>query len=166
MTSGLFTASILGESSAPALARQQVGGCSAKTVFSAILVVALLAAAALLCVWSRTEVMRKGYALSRTAEEIKALNAEHERLRVEAVRLKTPERIERIARQRLGMVYPDPSQVMVIKPSWGKNSFLAALPEQSGRKKKGGETNPLTASPIYSGPARSIGKDPFQGADE
>lgn len=105
---------------APALACQQVGGHSAKATINAIIVVAILVATSLLCVWSRTEVIKQGYALSELAEGIKTQAALQERLRVEAAVLRSPERIESIALDKLGMKFPGPDQIRCVEYEGGK----------------------------------------------
>jgi len=94
---------------------QKLGGCSAKAAAAASLVAALVVAASLFCVWSRTEIVRQGYAFSEMAQEIKTLTAEQERLRVDVVRLRSPDRIESIASHKLGMTTPGPEQIRVVE---------------------------------------------------
>jgi cell division protein FtsL len=116
------------------LCRQRVGGCSAKTTASAFLVAAMLVGASLFYVWSRTEILRQGYAFTQTAEEIKSLKAEQDRLRVELVQLQSPERIGQIAQEQLGLQFPDPSQLRVVGPT--DHQQLGEQP--SGEKPRGG----------------------------
>jgi len=78
------------------------------------LLAALLAGLAVsLClvrVWARTEVVRMGYDLRAAGESQRSLVVERDRLRRELAALKTPERIERLARGKLGMKEPSPAQ--------------------------------------------------------
>lgn len=96
------------------LSCQQVGGCSVRATVATILVISLWVAAALFCVWSRLQVVKEGYALSDLNKEIKGLRVEHERLNLAAASLRTPERLEDIARNRLGMQFPAPSQIRTV----------------------------------------------------
>lgn len=48
----------------------------------------------------------RGYALVATQNQAQQLELENERLRVEIAKLKSPERIKRIAEEELGMVVP------------------------------------------------------------
>lgn len=114
-------------SSSSTLTCQMVGGCSARTAVGAFLAVAIMVAACLVCVWSRTEIIRHGYALSETATEIKKLSEERERLRVRTVQLSSPERIEALARERLGMQFPEPAQIRVMEIGGESGGMLAAL---------------------------------------
>jgi len=113
---------------APTLACQRVGGCPASTTVTALAVAALLVAASLLCVWSRIEVVRQGYANAAAAKQIKELTAEQENLRVQAASLRSPDRIETIAREKLRMQYPKPEQIMTLETAGkgGKNTYLAS----------------------------------------
>ena len=97
------------------LSCQRVGGCTAGATITALSVVALLVSACLLCVWSRTEAVQLGYSLSETAQNINTLNTEQQQLRAEAASLRSPERIESLARQKLGMQYPGPEQIRVME---------------------------------------------------
>ena len=66
-------------------------------------------------VWSRIQVIRLGYQISRVLKEEKALTEANKRLRLEIATLKSYARIERIAVQELRMVKPKPEQVIVIR---------------------------------------------------
>ncbi len=63
----------------------------------------------------RTRVIRAGYALSERMDEIRALEQENRQLRLELSLLKSPERIERLAREQLGLVRPDPQKMRVVR---------------------------------------------------
>ena len=63
--------------------------------------------------WCRVQYVRTGYEIAQTTIEHQRLMELHRKLKVEDARLKSPERIARIARQR-GLVMPDSKQVVVI----------------------------------------------------
>jgi len=63
--------------------------------------------------WCRVQYVRTGYEIAQTTQEHQRLMELHRKLNVEDARLKSPERITRIARQR-GLVMPDSKQVVVI----------------------------------------------------
>jgi cell division protein FtsL len=71
--------------------------------------------AALGHVWVRLQQIQTGYALSQERREARALAETQKRLRLEAAVLKQPQRIERIARTRLGMTAPDPARIHVVR---------------------------------------------------
>jgi cell division protein FtsL len=63
--------------------------------------------------WCRVQFVRTGYEITEATEEHQRLKELYRKLKVEEARLKSPERIMRIARQR-GLVMPDSKQVVVI----------------------------------------------------
>jgi cell division protein FtsL len=71
--------------------------------------------AALGHVWVRLQQIQTGYGLSHERREARALAETQKRLRLEAAVLKQPQRIERIARVRLGMTAPDPSKIHIVQ---------------------------------------------------
>ena len=73
-----------------------------------------LVVVALLHVWTRLEIIRIGYALSQQSHLHQALVQHNQRLRLELATRKDPATIERIARERLQMVPPDPSAIRVL----------------------------------------------------
>ena len=88
--------------------------CGLRQVAAAIAACALLAAAALLQIWVRTRVTEQGYRLSRLASERQQLVRDHERLQLAAARLGGAQRIEELARLRLGMGPPPPDRIIVL----------------------------------------------------
>jgi len=77
-------------------------------------VVALLAVFSLY-IWARLTVVSLGYEISSAEAERKTLVERNSRLKVEYARLRSPERIERIATKRLGLVHPGPGQVVRVR---------------------------------------------------
>jgi cell division protein FtsL len=71
--------------------------------------------AALGHVWVRLQQIQTGYSLSQERREARTLAETQKRLRLEAAVLKQPQRIERIARVRLGMTAPDPSKMHIVR---------------------------------------------------
>lgn len=61
-----------------------------------------------------TAAARTGYAILTLRQEIDALQAENARLVVRVTALKSPERIERVARAGLGMLRPNPAQMAAL----------------------------------------------------
>jgi cell division protein FtsL len=87
---------------------------------------ALLAAAMLLHASVRTCVTERGYALSRLSAEHRELWREHERLQLRAAELKSPQRIEELARTRLNMGPPPVDRVVVLVGGAVRPSLLTA----------------------------------------
>ena len=64
--------------------------------------------------WCRVQYVNAGYALSRASKYHQQLLSLQNNLKVELARLKSPQRIEKIAKQRLGLVHPTREQFIVI----------------------------------------------------
>ncbi len=73
-----------------------------------------LVVVALLHVWTRLEIIRIGYELSQQSRLHQALVQHNQRLRLELATRKDPAAVERIARERLQMVPPDPNAIRVL----------------------------------------------------
>ena len=90
------------------------GGPSA--VLVALALVAPLVALGVFHVWSRSRVLAAGYELGRLESEHRQLLAERDRLNLEVATLRSPGRLERFARERLGMAPPAPGAVRAAGP--------------------------------------------------
>lgn len=73
-----------------------------------------LMAMALLHVWLRLQVVHLGYVLSTTSKLERQLEQENRELKVELATLTSPQRLEAMARTRLGMIEPARAQVVVL----------------------------------------------------
>lgn len=73
-----------------------------------------LMAMALLHVWLRLQVVHLGYVLSTTSKLERQLEQENRELKVELATLTSPQRLEAMARSRLGMIEPGRAQVVVL----------------------------------------------------
>jgi len=109
----------------PTLKCQRVGGSPAQVTLVYIMGAAVVVVALLFCVWSRVQVVKEGYALSEQARQIKDLNAAQEELKAQAAGLRSPERIEAIARNQLGMQLPTPEQIKTIEYQTRPGSLAA-----------------------------------------
>lgn len=65
-------------------------------------------------VWLRLQVVQVGYVLSTTSKLQSRLEQENRELKVELATLLSPERLESLARRRLGMTMPEKGQVIVL----------------------------------------------------
>ena len=88
----------------------------AHTVFWIVVGCVLITAAALFFVWQRYQFVRLGFEVGELRQRHAALERRLEPLEVEVEYLSRPERIELLARERLGMDVPQPEQVIVIEP--------------------------------------------------
>ena len=76
--------------------------------------VALGVSIALAHVWLRLKVTDLGYALSTTHQVIQKLECERQELTAEVARLEAPDRLEEVARIRLGMTHAQRGQEAVL----------------------------------------------------
>jgi len=77
-----------------------------------IVLMALFFAEALFYAWCRVQYVNAGYGIDRQTRRHQALLGERNTLNIELARLKSPDRIEAIARTRLELVRPDPQQTV------------------------------------------------------
>jgi cell division protein FtsL len=77
-----------------------------------LVLMALFFIEALFYAWCRVQCVNAGYALDREIHRRQALLKERNTLNIELARLKSPERIETIARSRLGLNMPDTKQTI------------------------------------------------------
>jgi cell division protein FtsL len=65
-------------------------------------------------VWLRLQVVHMGYVLSTTSKLQNQLEQEQRELKVELATLTSPDRLEAMARKRLGLAAPEKGQVIVL----------------------------------------------------
>ena len=65
--------------------------------------------------WSRLMVVNAGYEISRANSSRASLMEQNKRLRLDFLRLKSPERIEKIATGELGLMNPKSEQIVAIR---------------------------------------------------
>ena len=75
---------------------------------------AILLVVSLFFVWSRITVVNLEYDISRLGNHMHEMEQENQKLRLEAAHLRSPERIERVARTELGLRMPTLEQVVII----------------------------------------------------
>ena len=110
----------------PSAIRRNLDRRGLYTFAAATLSCALLAGAALSHAWVRTRVTEQGYALSRLSAEYRELSREHEALRLKAAELKSPQRIEELARTKLAMGPPSLDRVVVLVGGQMRSSMMTA----------------------------------------
>lgn len=66
-------------------------------------------------VWSRFKLVDLNLQISESSKLLKDAEQDHKRLKLEAASLKTPSRIETIAKSELGMALPTEQQVILVK---------------------------------------------------
>ncbi len=75
----------------------------------------------------RVQVMALGYALVEAKQELARVQQEHARLTVEVARSRSLERVEHLARTRLGMVDAEPAAAVIVMTHDGA-ALVAAEP--------------------------------------
>jgi cell division protein FtsL len=81
-----------------------------------VLLAALFVAVGILHVAGRVMVVDMGYRFSKAETESRTLTRENDRLKLELATLKAPARLERLAREQLGMMMPSGSAVVSLQP--------------------------------------------------
>lgn len=69
---------------------------------------------ALLHVWLRLQVVHLGYVLSATSKLQSQLEQENRELKLELATLSSPQRLEKMARARLGLKEPEKGQIVIL----------------------------------------------------
>ncbi len=82
-----------------------------RTAGASVVVVGVMVVCALFYVWARHEATSWGYRISEAAEVQNELKQANRELRLEAASLRSPARIESIARKKLGLDFPKPGQI-------------------------------------------------------
>ena len=87
-----------------------------RELWAILLATAIVLAGALLYVWQHIQVIHMGYRVERLNAELSGLIQEEKQLTLKLAQLKSLGRIEEIARARLRMVNPEPSQIIFLSP--------------------------------------------------
>lgn len=96
-------------------AENLVRGHKIKVIGFACGVVIFLVLGSLLYAWSSLKIIHIGYEMADTLKERKNLMETNERLKIELATLKSPDRIEALAVQKLGMRIPKSREFVIIK---------------------------------------------------
>lgn len=75
----------------------------------------LLLLGGLFYVWQHVQVVRLGYEIEQLKKERAALIQREKELALELAWLKSPKRVEEIARGRLGFITPVPGQIVIVQ---------------------------------------------------
>lgn len=76
---------------------------------------ALLVLVLLFSAWQHFELLRHGYRLEQMRRDLAAEEEINRHLRLELESLRAPQRIEKIAKDQLGMVLPGPAEAVVLE---------------------------------------------------
>jgi cell division protein FtsL len=80
-----------------------------------MVVMVLLTLVSVFHVWSRVKVIDMNLQIAGITKDIREQEQEQNRLRLEVASLKTPARIEALAKGELGMALPTEQQVVIVK---------------------------------------------------
>jgi cell division protein FtsL len=80
-----------------------------------IFIASVLMALALLYVWSHIHMTELEYQVARELSSRERITEEQSKLKVELATLRSPRRIETIAREKLQMTYPERAQVIMLQ---------------------------------------------------
>jgi cell division protein FtsL len=105
--------SFVARAAAPSMVRRAIERRGLARLVAGSLACALLAAVAVFHAWVRTQVTEEGYRLSRLAQEQGRLLDERDRLTRQVAELRTPARMEALAREKLQMG-PAPTERVVV----------------------------------------------------
>ena len=94
---------------------QMIRQKNAAPLFAAIKVIIVVLLFTVFYLWSRLEVVSLGYEIAQENKERGGLMDDNKRLKLEILSLKSPQRVETIALDRLGLVYPKREQVIIVK---------------------------------------------------
>ena len=100
---------------APRRSGQRSAGGVRRRAVALLAVTVFFTTAALAHVWVRLQVVRLGYQISAETEREKRLQQAHRKLQVERALLRNPERLQRLARERLNLTLPAPGAIQVLK---------------------------------------------------
>ncbi|MBI3399354.1 MAG: cell division protein FtsL [Deltaproteobacteria bacterium] len=95
--------------------RQRNAAKESGFLFSAIKSIVVVLIVTLFYLWSRLAVVSLGYEIADANKERAELISLNKRLKLEILTLKSPERIEAFAGNKLGLVYPKREQIIMIK---------------------------------------------------
>ncbi len=79
-----------------------------------MIVIAVFISEMLFYTWCRVQCRQAGYEITQQTDRRRKLMILQNNLKIELARLKSPERIELIAKNRLDLVTPSPDQIIII----------------------------------------------------
>lgn len=83
-------------------------------LFRVLFLVAFMSILSLFYIWSRVQIVQYGYEINALEVKNRGLVDENKKLKVEVATLKAPDRIEKIAKEKLGMGLPAPEQIEIL----------------------------------------------------
>ncbi len=87
---------------------------STRIVIIWFIIMAVFIAELLIYTWSRVQCIKAGYEISDENNKNRNLINLQNNLKVELARLKSPERLAKIAKNKLGLKTPTPEQIIIV----------------------------------------------------
>lgn len=104
-----------------------------RELFMVVMTALVLTVAVIVYAWPHFEIIRLGYRMEELREQRETLTEEKRQLELQLATESDPERIERIATEELGMIYPDADHVVVLEslPAVsGEPELVSSLPSE------------------------------------
>mgnify|MGYP001089470967 FL=1 len=86
----------------------------ANTTVMSIIFMTIFLGGLLFFTWCRVQTIETGYEISKETRRHQDLISFQNNLKIELARLKSPERIAKIAKNQLGLITPTPEQMIII----------------------------------------------------
>ena len=80
-----------------------------------MIILSLFISELLIYTWARVQCVNVGYEINKATRKNIDLKAVKKNVQIELARLKSPERISKIAKERLSLTTPTPEQVIVVQ---------------------------------------------------
>ena len=80
-----------------------------------MIILSLFISELLIYTWARVQCVNVGYEINTATRKNIDLKAVKKNIQIELARLKSPERISKIAKERLSLTTPTPEQVIVVQ---------------------------------------------------
>ena len=80
-----------------------------------MIILSLFISEQLIYTWARVQCVNVGYEINEASRKNFELSTVKKNIQIELARLKSPERISKIAKERLGLATPTPEQVIVVQ---------------------------------------------------
>ena len=85
-----------------------------------VILLAIVMGFALLFVWNRVRVIQLGYEVSELRKETADLTEQKDQLEADVATLRSPKRLEKIAREHFGMRLPQGDEIVFVKQEIGE----------------------------------------------
>ncbi len=95
--------------------KRKGGRISKKTSRYIMLLILIFLSCCMIYIWSSSKKIQLGYEISKLKRKEAELLEINRELKLEISVLKSPQRLERIAKERFGLKHPEPDQIIVLR---------------------------------------------------